>query len=358
MALQQTVPFFIPGPYSDAVFDRDDSDADLLLISEGGQTFYVHSSILRTASPVLANMFTFPSPPNIQPEDRQKVQMTESTSTLANLLRFVYPMADPDLTDANEIADVVTAAHKYEMDFIENKLEVLLRPRVDEEPLRVYGLASAANLKVLQARALERCMQDPKRFLLEARRDDLKHLSAEQLHDLRTFHDTVQCVARKTVLESRRWIARECIPWTGCAKCKTRLFVWVAAKGPDSRSYRHTYDSGCGIALLQEQPRTLQPRQWWTAIAKAIVEAMDEHSVLGFQTEQFTACLLKLNFPASLDRFSICSDCKDSFMSVMSRLHCAVLKKIKSDLHEDIWRTGLPLDVFSNILKELPVSIY
>lgn len=95
------------------------ANADIILRSSDDVDFRAHKLILSMASPVFESMFPFPHPA-ASAEDNQDglpiVRLAEKCRTLDSLLRICYPTPDPELDDFEDIAAVLGAAKKYDME--------------------------------------------------------------------------------------------------------------------------------------------------------------------------------------------------------------------------------------------------
>ncbi|KZT07311.1 uncharacterized protein LAESUDRAFT_713772 [Laetiporus sulphureus 93-53] len=169
---------------TDASPPFDNVAADIILRSSDGVDFRVHSVILAEASPLFANMFSLPQPPN--PENPQEdsadtrdgrpvVAMTEDSTTLDNLLRVCYPIADPLLTDLEAVRGILEAATKYEMEQATAVLCKKLRSFAASEPLRVWAVACRLHL---ESEALHAAQQAMSHSLLDEFPPEMHEISA------------------------------------------------------------------------------------------------------------------------------------------------------------------------------------
>ena len=114
------------------------TDADFLLLSTNGdkrpsRRFKVHSTKLIAASPVFADMFALGKREAKQAVASKlpSIQLTESTSTMHIVLRYIYAdsiTAFPDFKDLSPIVllEILDAAIKYAIPALQLLVETLL----------------------------------------------------------------------------------------------------------------------------------------------------------------------------------------------------------------------------------------
>ncbi|KAF7968017.1 hypothetical protein HWV62_11691 [Athelia sp. TMB] len=126
----------------------DAEDADIILLSTDNAMFRVHKCILAAASTFFQSMFTLP----------QKVTsgthvpaapISETSETVDALLRFVYPVENPDIHSLDKLNAVLAAACKYDFDSVVSALrKILVSPRfLEAHPTRVFAIASRYELE-------------------------------------------------------------------------------------------------------------------------------------------------------------------------------------------------------------------
>lgn len=119
--------------------------ADIILRSADGVDFHVRRSILAESSPVFEDMLSIPQPPATSSDAASPpvVTLTETARTLDALLRFCYPVDDPELGTADDALRVLDAARKYMMDHALRGAQRHFAVHAQREPLRMYALACA-----------------------------------------------------------------------------------------------------------------------------------------------------------------------------------------------------------------------
>jgi hypothetical protein len=128
----------------------DDPKADITLRSCDGVHFRTYKLLLSLASPIFGGMFSIPQPAPLDGDQSELpiVNLTETSTTIRNLLSFCYPPSvdfrhAKETENLSEIADLIEAAMKYEMSGAQTAaLQRLVQPRyLDAEPLRVFVIA-------------------------------------------------------------------------------------------------------------------------------------------------------------------------------------------------------------------------
>jgi hypothetical protein len=133
-----------PQRIADEPFDGHDVPADIILRSKDSVDFYVHKTVLSIVSPVFRDMFSFPQPLSRQNDAPSVIDISEDSKTVNYLLLLSYPLQGPivDIDDFRDIADVLEAARKYQIE----RVTFLLKPKLSaftrSQPLRAYALAS------------------------------------------------------------------------------------------------------------------------------------------------------------------------------------------------------------------------
>jgi BTB/POZ domain len=170
---------------SDYQFDSEDADI-VLQTTDGGSVdeFCVHTCILAAASPFFRDMFKLPQGGKIIVE----IPVSESSTVLDTLLRFVYPIPDPTITSFEELAPVLEAAIKYDFIAVINALrKQLISPHLlQTSPIRVYALACRYELdeesKIASRYTLGINMFDGPPM------EDLRYITGYSYHRLFNFH--------------------------------------------------------------------------------------------------------------------------------------------------------------------------
>jgi hypothetical protein len=125
-------------------------DADVILRSADDVNLKLHKSILAVASPFFNTLFSLPQP-SIKssvtislPDDESPlpvVGVSEDGRTLCNLFRLVYPIPNPALDSLPDVAAVMGAAKKYEVEQAFAIAHKRMSTFVNSDPVRSYILA-------------------------------------------------------------------------------------------------------------------------------------------------------------------------------------------------------------------------
>ncbi|KAE9400635.1 hypothetical protein BT96DRAFT_818954 [Gymnopus androsaceus JB14] len=182
-------------------------DADVILVSssqsshlkdvddDGSSTcpveFYVHSSVLSLASPLFKGMFCLLSEPGCRqssPASFPRVPLPELQHVVSLLLRFVYPLPDPEFITLDELVPILAAAVRYEFSNVISSLrrQLLSAKFMEEDPVRVFAIAARFHLdeeaKIASRHTLRISLLDHPLC------DDLQQITAHTYHRLLTLH--------------------------------------------------------------------------------------------------------------------------------------------------------------------------
>ncbi|KAH9942481.1 uncharacterized protein BXZ73DRAFT_97891 [Epithele typhae] len=138
---------------ADAPFDQP--SADIVLRSVDRVDFRAHRVILAQASPFFADMFSLPqrSPPDV--DALPVVDMSEDSKTLRRLLLLCYPVDKQELESVADIAPVLAAARKFDMEWPVRLLARDLTTSVSRSPLRAWSCACQSGLEDVAHHAAE-----------------------------------------------------------------------------------------------------------------------------------------------------------------------------------------------------------
>lgn len=119
--------------------------ADVIFRTTDNVDFYLHKAILSLASTYFEGLFTLPpvtdNAGSATSDELPVVDVSEDSRTLDCLLRYCYPVEDPEMTDLKVLDSVLSAAIKYEFDVTLKLIVRALRGFVDTHTLHVYAMS-------------------------------------------------------------------------------------------------------------------------------------------------------------------------------------------------------------------------
>jgi len=175
-------------PSSEPIFGSPDADITLRSDDARPTDFRVHRCILRAGSPFFRTMFSLPQPECDSDERSPVLDVAESATVLDPLLRFLYPVPDPEVPTLDMLVLVMVAASKYDMAAVMDRLRVLLvSPAfLETAPVRVFAIASRFDLEEEAKLASKHTLRVQ---VLDAPLcEDLRHISAYSYHRLLDLH--------------------------------------------------------------------------------------------------------------------------------------------------------------------------
>ncbi|KAI0698251.1 hypothetical protein BC835DRAFT_678073 [Cytidiella melzeri] len=124
--------------------------ADVVFQSADNVEFHLHKSTLSIASAFFNDMFFLAQPSqtttlDIAIEDR--IRVTEDSVTFDALLRLLYPVADPPLTDRKLVEQMLEAALKYQLDVAADVLRSAWRLFIPQHTLSIFATACRLQLQ-------------------------------------------------------------------------------------------------------------------------------------------------------------------------------------------------------------------
>ncbi|KAH9994665.1 hypothetical protein BJV77DRAFT_934133, partial [Russula vinacea] len=173
----------------------------VVLRSSDDVDYFVLKSILAQVSVVFKDMFDLPKAEISSPLefDNQRhglpvIQVTEASSTLNIILRFCYPVENPDLTNLEDIRLFLEARRKYMIEAFDRPIKDALARVAESQPFAVFALASRYALEDVANDAAKRMLCFPQADVLDE--SALKDITAAQYHRLLQYRR--DCVRRAT----------------------------------------------------------------------------------------------------------------------------------------------------------------
>ncbi|KAL5501397.1 hypothetical protein ACEPAH_8657 [Sanghuangporus vaninii] len=338
-----------------------DQPGGIILQSSDRVNFRVLKSILGLASPVFDNMFSFPQPAvkDEKPDEIAVVCLSESSDTLDAILRFCYPVAQPQLSqrDISLIVNVLRAAMKYEMNVIVDSARDAFKVRArssGSEAIEGYALACSLGWEIESRIAATACLQWE---ALGSKLPQLAAMSGLDYYNLLDFHRRAAAAVKVLLCENGFYSDTfpELIPSTQCQSCKgpdwIRQSKWALAgtleKTPldfekvslstvwyplasacsDSNQTLHltpSYDSAILLSHLERYHFDWRLENvWWTEAKSAWGDALE---VAPLDTEKLSISMI---LPALTNA---CTECKDEFLARWNRSRATIIRVV----HEEI----------------------
>ncbi|TCD64218.1 hypothetical protein EIP91_004353 [Steccherinum ochraceum] len=144
-------------PCATAPFDRP--DADVVILSSDNVKFLCHKPILSIVSPFFSDMFSLPQPVAAEKANIPTVPVTEDCRIVDALLRLIYPVLPPLLTEPTFVVDVLSAGKKYQVsDTVLSPARSAFTYITHSHPFHAFAASCGSNM--------EACAAEAARFLL------------------------------------------------------------------------------------------------------------------------------------------------------------------------------------------------
>ncbi len=126
------------------------SSADVVFVTSDDVEYRLHKIILSIASPFFGDMFCLTQPvqssTDVTAVDEQ-IPVTEESEIFGGLMRLLYPVADPPLTERLRVEQMLEASLKYQLQEATDVLRTALRDFIPQLPLQVFATACRLRLK-------------------------------------------------------------------------------------------------------------------------------------------------------------------------------------------------------------------
>lgn len=187
-------------------------DGDVVLRSNDGATFQVHSVVLRESSPFFRDMLQLPNAPSDGPTQDRTIPMAESSDVLNDLLQWLYPMKTaPVISSIFHAISLLRAVEKLQIESatVVGALSAYITSQ--SHPLRAWALAARFGYADARKLAVQKFISTDEDFI-----DDIP---AEMAHaDARGFMKLLR-IKRNAIQLARGVITSEV--WT-CSHCASR----------------------------------------------------------------------------------------------------------------------------------------
>jgi len=189
----------------------NDADADIIVRARDGSLFKLHKIILKRVSSIFEDTFDIGTPqsPSIV-DDRDTVDgiavvdLTEDERTLEILFRLCYPMSSPELATLEDVAQVLKASMKYEMELISDHTRKLWPSIAATDPLRAFAIACIMNLRTEATLAARLTLERDIWPLQPPLAAELKLISADTIIRLQHYHRRCGSAAHRCASDPQR----------------------------------------------------------------------------------------------------------------------------------------------------------
>ncbi|KAI0251061.1 hypothetical protein BJV78DRAFT_1126902 [Lactifluus subvellereus] len=284
-------------------------DLTVILRSSDNVDFFVSKPILAQVSDVFKDMFELPvtAPEDASPlqGDSQRdnlplIEVTETSRTLDIVLRFCYPVENPDLNDLGDIRLLLEARRKYMIEAFDRTIKDALSRIAESQPLEVFALASRY--------ALEDAANDAAKQMLGFPQNDnlaqsvLKDLTATQYHQLLQYRQV--CVRRATTMPPLRW------------------FKSLASSYPLDPTTPQSCRAQFHFFFLSIPPQSLWVPHWWTAYLEESLSLLKDRP--RGSTVLSTGLLEYFS-----ERAGLCPDCKQEGKTALKKFSTALALEVE-----------------------------
>ena len=278
----------------------EDPDADVVLRSRDSQTFRVLKLYIIKSSSVLAKLLQDASDSAGDANSQtplHEVQLSESSTTLTNLLSFVFPIIPVLPSTLEERMELLSVAQKYEMSSVLSHIRGSLSrqdpPFINpENAFLAYSLAQEYRLREEAAEAARLTLKVT--LAIETLEEKLANMPGAYLYELWKYHQRVQAELRSDLPPSG---ARSALKGFKCSQYASttgdpywiELYIWSIIEKTsrfDPIEFqmalaRHTAGTGgstqCGSCI---NIPVKAMRSFWTALSAAVNSCMEEVSIV------------------------------------------------------------------------------
>ncbi|KAI0033950.1 hypothetical protein K488DRAFT_38866, partial [Vararia minispora EC-137] len=179
----------------------DDSDGDIVLRSSDGVDFRLYTVILRKASHTFHDLFTTPglTSSDLTRDGLPVISLSDDARTLRLLLRHIYPVAGPELTDPDDVRALLRALDKYCITSQIAASERLVLGLAERAPELAYALACRFRLPAEVARRAARLTLRKPAGLAVLSEEDAAHVPGLQYHRLLAYQSRAVTAAAHAV---------------------------------------------------------------------------------------------------------------------------------------------------------------
>ncbi|KAI0698273.1 hypothetical protein BC835DRAFT_1209557, partial [Cytidiella melzeri] len=124
--------------------------ADVVFRTDDNVEFHLHKPILSIASPFFHVMFSLTQPSETKTQTTtsdEHIPITENSETIDGLMRLLYPIPDPPLTDRVLIEQMLEAAIKYQLEAATITLRRAWHSFIPQHTLSIFATACRLHLQ-------------------------------------------------------------------------------------------------------------------------------------------------------------------------------------------------------------------
>ncbi|KAI0260784.1 hypothetical protein BC834DRAFT_510054 [Gloeopeniophorella convolvens] len=238
----------------------------VILRTSDNVDFFVLKPVLATVSVVFRDMFELPditpgnatvSEANGQRLGLPLIEVTEASGTVGVLLRLCYPTENSDLSDLEDIRQILEACRKYMIEVFDKTIKVALSHVAESRPLAVFALASRYELADVANDAAKHMLCFPQADSMD--QSALKDMTALQYHRLLQYRR--ECSRRATTEPPLTWFNSLSSSFppapTTSSSCRTQFHFFFVSSPPRSLWVPHWWTSYLhkALQLLKDRPR-------------------------------------------------------------------------------------------------------
>ncbi len=307
-----------PAPASPAEAIRDAGppfhdivpDLTVILRSSDDIDFFVLKSILAKVSVVFRDMFDLPnaapevsSPPesDYQRHGLPIIRVTETSSTLSIILRFCYPVENPDLSNLKDLRLYLEARRKYMIEAFDQTIKDALAQIAESQPFAVFALASRYALEDVANDAAKKmlCFSQADVLVDESA---LKDITGAQYYHLMEYRR--DCVRKVTTEPQIMW------------------FNSLSSSYPPTPSTPSSCRTQFHFFFISLPPRSLWVPHWWITYLHRALQLLKDRPRGG---TVISPDLLEYFF----DCAGICPDCQEEGKATLRNFSSALAKEVE-----------------------------
>ena len=305
----------------------DSRDPDVVIVASDDIQLRVRKSLLSQASPIFNDMFSVPQPNSgLDSDASDPINLSEPSKTIRLIISLAdSPPASLLIDSLSDIANLLQAADKYDIKTIqEHAIYSLGQPKfLENEPLRVYAIASRYGVHDTAALAARRTLRYP---LLHAKYcPELEIVDGGTIYRVLQYHK--ECTAAAIdVATDHRWI-REAYVFFDCPEANLGeddnndeeenkgLGIRTMIRTPPSKKHKDGYDKFVTV------------HRWWIKFMDTTKVALSES--INSETIRDKGRMMEALLSASQ-----CSQCRRRVKSDFSNFLDAFVSEVEARVNK------------------------